>query len=101
MNIVKTVPQWKVEHKQNEKFLSTVLDKIFAISKQDDSFSIKNKNVKLDGEIKRLISKCNKQKSLLEKANQIETDINKKITDIEEQNFSMKSRLLEILGSES
>jgi len=101
MRIIETVPKWKQEQKENnEDFLSTVLNQVFAIAKQDKNFSSKRKNDNLDEEIKTLETKIKKQQNLLEQAKKIEDETFKKVKDLDEQNFAMKSRLLEILGSE-
>ena len=100
MEVLKSKPGWKREHKQNGDFLSNILDRIFAISRKDKSFSIKKKITNLDSEISILEEKVKSQRDLLKKANQIEEETSTRIKDINEQNFSMKSRLLEILGSE-
>ena len=102
MKVMETVPKWKQEQKENnEDFLSTVLNHIFAIAKSDKNFSVKKNNGKVDEEIKSLHAKVVKQQKLLDQANKIENETVKKIKDLDEQNFAMKSRLLEILGSEA
>ena len=101
MNIRVTVPGWEREQKENnEDFLSTVLNQVFAIAKTDKHFSVKDKSDMVENEIKLLGAKVVKQKKLLDKAKVIEDETAKKLKDIDEQNFAMKSRLLEILGSE-
>lgn len=101
MNIRVTVPGLNSEQKENnEDFLSIVLNHIFAIAKSDKNFSIQEKSDKVKEEIESLNEKVVKQQKLLDQANTIEHETMKKIKDLDEQNFAMKSRLLEILGSE-
>ena len=100
MKITYTVPKYNREHKQNEDFLSVVLDHVFSICKNDPNFSVKSKTDKMDIQINSLNSKIKKQLKLLEQANEIEENTHRQLKDISEQNFSMKARLLEILGSE-
>jgi len=100
MKITYTVPKYNREHKQNENFLSDVLDHVFSICKNDPNFSVKNKTDEIDSKINLLNSKIKKQLNLLEQATKIEENTNRQLKDINEQNFSMKARLLEILGSE-
>ena len=101
MKIISTKPAWKREQKENnEDFLSTVLNQVFAIAKNDKNFSSKEKNSGMEKEISSLHAKVVKQKKLLDQANKIQDETSKKLKDIDEQNFAMKSRLLEILGSE-
>jgi len=100
MEIKRSKPGWKREQRKNRDFLSTVLNHVFAIAKTDKNFSVREENMKLDDKIKSLNTKVVKQQKLLDQANTIESETTRKIKDLDEQNFAMKSRLLEILGSE-
>ena len=100
MKIKYTVPNLNREHKQNENFLSNVLDQVFSICKNDPNFSVQSKTDKVDNQINSLKAKIKKQSKLLEQANEIEETTFRQLKDISEQNFAMKARLLEILGSE-
>ncbi len=100
MNIKHTVPGFKREHKQNNNFLSTILDRVFAICKEDKNFSSKSKTDQMDSKIISLKEKIKKQENLLVKAKEIEENTKIQLDDIGEQNYTMKVRLLEILGSE-
>jgi len=100
MEIKSSKPGWKREQRKNRDFLSTVLNHVFAIAKTDKNFSVREENMKLDDRIKSLNTKVVKQQKLLDQANGIQSETTRKIKDLDEQNFAMKSRLLEILGSE-
>jgi len=100
MKINVTVPDYKREHKKNGDFLSEVLDRIFLISKTDPLFSSKNNTKQLDLQLKDKKLKIKRKKELLQKSLNIESDMIKAVTNLEEQNYTMKVRLLEILGSE-
>jgi len=100
MKINHCVPDYKREHKKNGDFLSEVLDRIFLISKSDPFFASKRTTGKIDSQLKQTKLKIKKKKSLLDKSIAIESDIVKAVNDLEEQNRTMKMRLLEILGSE-
>lgn len=100
MKIFTSVPDFKQEHKKNEDFLSEVLDRIFLISKTDPFFASKNKTEHIDLQLKETKIKVNKKKDLLKKSNLIESDLSKAVNDLDDQNYKMKVRLLEILGSE-
>jgi len=100
MKINVTVPDYKREHKKNGDFLSEVLDRIFLISKTDPLFSSKNNTEKIDLQIKETKIKIKKKSELLKKSFNLEKDVTQAVTNLEEQNQTMKIRLLEILGSE-
>jgi len=100
MKINVTVPDYKREHKKNGDFLSEVLDRIFLISKTDPLFASKNNTEKIDLQIKETKMKIKKKTVLLNKSFNLEKDVTKAVSNLEEQNQTMKIRLLEILGSE-
>ena len=100
MEILKSNPGWKQEHKQNGDFLSNVLDRVFAISKRDKSFSMKSQHETLDLELTKFKEKNKKQEKLLAQAATMTKDTDRRLKDINEQNFSMKTKLLELLGNE-
>lgn len=100
MKIFTSVPNFKREHKKNEDFLSEVLDRIFLISKNDPFFSSKNKTEHIDTQLKEIKTKLKNKKTLLKKSSIIESDLTKAVNDLDDQNYKMKIRLLEILGSE-
>jgi len=100
MEIITCVPDYKREHKKNGDFLSEVLDRIFLISKSDPFFASKNTSKQIDSQLKETRLKIKKKKALLEKSLAIETDMVRAVDDLEQQNHTMKIRLLEILGSE-
>jgi len=100
MKINVTVPDYKREHKKNGDFLSEVLDRIFLISKTDPLFASKNNTEKIDLQIKEIEMKIKKKQVLINKSLNLEKDVSKAVSNLEEQNHTMKVRLLEILGSE-
>ena len=86
--------------KKKKEFLPEMIDKIFAICKNDPNFQMKSNLDKIEKIIEAINVKVNKQNTLLIKGENIEKDISKKISILDNNIFDMKSRLLESLGSE-
>ena len=101
MRIVKTDSDLKIEQIQNNRdFISSVLDEIFLICRNDVVFkSVKNKIGDVDTQVETFNKKLEKQTSLVSHAKEIEKDVRQKIAIIDEQNEKMKDALLEQLGS--
>ena len=86
--------------KKKKEFLPEMIDKIFAICKNDPNFQMKSNLDKIENILEKINVKVNKQNKLLEKGENIEKDISKKISILDNNIFDMKSKLLESLGSE-
>ena len=86
--------------KKKKEFLPEMIDKIFAICKNDPNFQMKSNLNKIENILEAINVKLNRQNKLLEKGENIEKDISKKISILDNNIFDMKSRLLESLGSE-
>lgn len=100
MEIIKSNTAMNLEQRKNGDFLTTILDSIFAISKNDKNFSVRDKSDKISNKIGDLTKKINEKQTLLDKALMIEKNTLKTLKDYEEQNTSLKTKLLEILGGE-
>ena len=86
--------------KKKKEFLPEMIDKIFAICKNDPNFHMKSKINNIENSVKEINFKVSKQNKLLEKGEGIEKDLLKKISILDNNIFDMKSKLLESLGSE-
>ena len=86
--------------KKKKEFLPEMIDKIFAICKNDPNFQMKSNLNKIENILEAINVKLNRQNKLLEKGENIEKDISKKISILDNNIFDMKSKLLESLGSE-
>ena len=98
MNIVSESRIKKV--KESPEFITSIVDQIFLICKEDKSFTIKDKIKSANNQLEILEDKVRKQNILLEQAMTLKENINSKITSIEEDSFRTKVILLESLGSE-
>lgn len=101
MKIVKTDANNRVEHiKNNRDFISSALDEIFVICREDGNFvKARSKVQGLDGEVAVLQQQVNKQNNLLEKSQSIKSDILTKLSILENENENVKNELLRKLGS--
>jgi hypothetical protein len=81
-------------------FISDIVMKIYAICKEDPSFPLKTKIEKVDSKILYLKERLAKQESFIEQASQIKERTNKKIINVEKNNFDIQIDLLDKLGSE-
>jgi hypothetical protein len=86
--------------KNKKKVLPEMVNKIFAICKNDPNFHLKNKIEDIEKVLEGVNLRLKKQNSLLENANSIEKDLSKKISILDNNIYDMKSKLLESLGSE-
>lgn len=101
MRIAKTDSYTKVEQKQNNRdFISSVLDEIFLICKEDKQFDkVKRKIEKINETVDNIQMKINRQNELLTKSGEIKNSITRRLSILDNENFRMKNELLENLGS--
>lgn len=85
---------------ESKELLSQILLRIFSICKTDPNFPLKDRIKEIEGEISVLKSKLKTQQILQDKSSVIQTDLQKRITLLDQKNFDMKSKLLEELGSD-
>lgn len=101
MIISKTDSYLRIEQKQNNRdFISSVLDEIFLICKEDKHFSrIRSKINGIGETVNNIQMKVVKQDELLNQSKRIRDDVTKKVSILDNENFKMKVELLEKLGS--
>ena len=85
---------------ENKELLPQILMRIFTVCKTDPNFPLKHKMSNVEGEVDALNQRLEKQKQLLENTIGIRNDLSNKLQLLRQENFEMKSRLLEELGSE-
>jgi len=100
MRIIENDSIFNLEHKlKNEEFLSLVFSEIFLICSEDKE--LKNGDVnKLSSKIKELKIKISKQNEILSKAENLKNNIRNKSSVLDDENSTLKEKLLEMLGSE-
>jgi len=77
-----------------------VIDKIFYICKTEENFPLKDQIEKVDLELERLEGRIQKQNQLLQKSQEIKSNLKKRMDMLDETVFDLRSDLLESLGSE-
>jgi phosphoenolpyruvate carboxylase len=81
-------------------YISDIVMRIFSICKEDPTFPLRQKIEDVDLKIADLKERIQKQDSLLEQAAQLKESYNKRIINIEKDNFDIQVELLDKLGSE-
>ncbi|MCK5606006.1 hypothetical protein KAR91_29175 [Candidatus Pacearchaeota archaeon] len=102
MRITKTGSYQRLAEKQtNKDFISSILDEIFIICREDKHFSdVRKKAAEVDLALNEIRKKVSKQDSLLEKSSSLKNDVAMKIKILDNSCLQMRSELLEQLGSE-
>jgi hypothetical protein len=89
------------EQKEIDKeMLPQIVNRIFSICKADENFPIKKELKTIDDLIKSLEIKAERQDSIVIQSLEIKKNLEARLSDVEEKNFELQSRLLETLGSE-
>lgn len=85
---------------ENKDMLPQILMRIFAVCKADPTFPLKHQIDAVEGEVRTLNEKIGKQHQILEQTIELRDDLSRRLQRLRQQNFEVKSRLLEELGSE-
>jgi len=93
---VKVLEQKKKTHEQ----IPQIVNRIFAICKNDSNFPLKNEMEDVDSRIQEMKVKITKQDNLLEQSSELKKDLIQRIEVINDSNSRLQMRLLENLGSE-
>lgn len=86
---------------ENRDLLPNILMRIFAVCKADPTFPLKEQISSIESEVDALNRKINHQKKLVKQTIGLRNDLSARLQTLRQENFEMKSRLLEELGSES
>lgn len=80
--------------------LPEILARIFSVCKTDPSFPLKEKMEDLDDESQDISKRIEKQNKLLEETIKLRDDLSNRLQLIRQENFEIKTELLEKLGSD-
>lgn len=83
-----------------KEMLPQIMMRMYAVCKNDPSFHLKTQVVEVEKKVSVLNRQLEKKEELLQKSNEIHDDLKKRLDDIEQKNYELKSRLLDELGSE-
>ena len=88
------------QKKNASEQLPQIVNRIFAICKNDSNFPLKNEMENVDDRILQIKNKITKQDELLKQSSEIKKDLIQRIEVIDDSNNRLQMRLLESLGSE-
>ena len=86
--------------KDNNDLVNSVITEVFAICKEDNTFSIKDELKLVEYKLTKLRSRLDKQDKLLEKSNELLLSLKENDKSLDNANFKIKINVLETLGSE-
>lgn len=84
----------------NKDLLPEILMRIFSVCKADPSFPLREKFEGLEEEANDLYKRIEKQDKILKEFIELRDNSSNKLQTIRQENFELKSRLLEELGSD-
>ena len=99
MKIITSESNVKSKLKQKQ-IVPVVVNRIFSICKEDKNFTIKQEIDEIDKRLISLKKKTLKQDMLLDQSNELEKDVEGKISSLDKDIFASRVRILEMLGSE-
>jgi hypothetical protein len=88
---------FQVEKKEQ---LPQILMRIFNVCKADPNFPLKEQIGSVEDEIGSIEIKLEKQDKILEQTIKLRDDLSQRLQNLRRDNFELKSKLLEELGSE-
>ena len=83
----------------SKESLPQVIERLLAISKTDPNFKLRAKFSEIDSMVEALEIRLEKQDKLLLQAEEVRKGLNEKNERLDQDNFDLKSSLLESLGS--
>lgn len=89
------------EKKQiSKELLPQIVERIFAICKNDQHFPLKTKMTNIDEQINHIHRQLNKQDKLVNQSKELSSNLVTRMTNLKQSNQEMREQLLESLGSE-
>ena len=85
---------------EDKDLLPQILMRIFSVCKADPTFPLKEQIDSVEGEVVALNDKIEHQKKLIVQTVTVRDDLSKRLQILRQENYEVKSRLLEELGSE-
>jgi len=92
--------EFREDVSNHEELIPQIVKRIFAICRNDDHFALKDDIQNLSVENKTLQEKLNKKESMLSQSREIKKDLLSRISVVEHDNETLKSQLLESMGSD-
>lgn len=86
---------------RNKEQLPQILMRIFNICKTNPSYPLKGNISSIENEIEEVDQKLKKKDKVLQETTNLRNELSGRLQELRTQNFELKSKLLEDLGSES
>lgn len=80
--------------------LPQILMRIFSVCKMDKNFPLKEKFNNIENEVSSLEQQIDRKKELLAQTIVLRNDLSKRLQRLRQENFELRSKLLEELGSD-
>jgi hypothetical protein len=87
------------EKKIKTEDIPQIIHRIFSICKQDHSFPYRKESEQLESEIKNLQKKIKMKEEVIKKVIVFESQMKKRLSDVQDKNLSIREKILEALGS--
>lgn len=81
-----------------QELLPQIIERIFAICKNDSHFELKDELKEIENKIKNINKKINKQDELMSQSNNLKKDMLERITILDDQNEKKQMKLLDSIG---
>jgi len=95
---IHSIEESTLEKKTNDQeSMKNIVNRIFLICKNNENFQLREQTKEIEGKIKAVEERLNKQNSLLEQANTIQQDMSRRIELLNSENSDEKIRLIESL----
>ncbi len=88
------------KRKKSKESFPQILERIFAICKNDSNFELKDELLDIEKNIKEIHKKIDRQNYLLSKSELLKKDISNRISIMDSQNETKQIELLDSIGSE-
>lgn len=90
-----------IERKQNpQELLPQIVERIFAICKNDSNFKLKDELQLTESKIEKLNKKIKRQDDLIEQSNSLKKDLLQRLEILSNENERQQMKLLESIGVE-
>jgi hypothetical protein len=84
---------------ENKELFPQILMRIFSVCKADKNFPLKEKIESVEKEIRLLEAQINKKSNVLDETKKLRDGLGTKLQSARQENFELKTKLLEELGS--
>jgi len=99
VEIKKIIFEDNTEHKSNKEFVEDIIETIFTICMSDTSFTDGSNTNIVEEQIGKIDDIIMTKQSVLSQSDKVRYDIKSKISNFDERNHTIKSKLFTMLGA--